>query len=144
MSRNENHISKIEDNENLAQKEILEILNKRNEFEEAKIKLWDKQIEYDAQTTKLHHELQMKKLSNEDDDRKRHIGLTGIALFFVAIITFTLISILGYMAFWGEPEQKSTALKIIEIIFTALGGYGVLSAAGNAFKKISGGRSSAD
>lgn len=93
-------------------------------------------IEASDASDKRQYEFQMAKLTTEDQDKQRKHRLAqvifiggGTCLIFIAI------ALLGFM-FFGDPAQREEAIAAFKIVFTALGGYGVVSGGLGAAKKL--------
>ena len=71
------------------------------------------------------HEYHMSKLEKESQERREARTSGTKFLWTILLFGMSLIVFLLYMAFYGEGTQSRLSSNFIEIMFTALGGFGI-------------------
>ena len=74
---------------------------------------------------KRQYDYHVEKLRLDDDDRKRRHA-SGIAIVWTLLaVTITFIGFLCWMLFAGDEAQRAVANRLLEIVLTGLGGFGI-------------------
>lgn len=74
------------------------------------------------------YEYAIAQLKAEDADNQRRHSLARKLFLGLGVFAAVAASLLLAMAFFGAPDQQTTAVRILSILGTGLGGYGVISA----------------
>ena len=105
-------------------------------IEEAKIELADRQMAAQAEEDKRLHEYRMAFLTAEKNVADKKIAFGNKVFFFVFALVTAVIAVLLTAAFFGDEQQRETALRFGDVIRSVLAGVGAVALIFIAWKKF--------
>ena len=112
------------------------MLDTVKEIEHAKIELADRQMAAQIEENKRQHEIRTARLTSDKDTADKKIAFGNKVFFFVFALVAVVIAVLLAAAFFGNEQQRETALRFGDVIRSALAGLGAIALIFIAWKKF--------
>lgn len=93
-------------------------------------------VEANDRSDEREYNFHMQRLENEAVDSARRYKFGSRFFLSVGGASIALVAFLVYMAFYGAEIQSGMAIRILQLLFAALAGYGLLSALVSAAKRF--------
>jgi hypothetical protein len=94
-------------------------------------------VEANDAADKRQYEFQMAKLESGNVDLRNRHTLLSRTILGGGIFVILVVALFLYMAFFGNENQRETAIKILTVFGTGLGGAGIFRIVTEGLKRIS-------
>ncbi len=122
--------------ENSIIKSILEIEHQKIAVADGRNQVILKSVEFEEDANKREFEISIKRLETEDKHRTNAHNLAKYLCIGGSISIVIIMFLLLYFTFSGTASQSEYAIMALKILAIGGGGYGIVSAIGNALKQV--------
>lgn len=118
-------------------KELMAVERQRLEASTRRTDVVKMLVEANDAADKRQYEFQMAKLESGNVDLRNRHTLLSRTILGGGIFVILVVALFLYMAFFGNENQRETAIKILTVFGTGLGGAGIFRIVTEGLKRIS-------